>query len=50
METISRGLLSSDERIRLLKKILNVIERNLRVRELAREVGIIPSIMLLITE
>jgi len=40
METIAKGLLSSDVRIRLLKKILNMSERNLRVRELAREVGV----------
>lgn len=40
METVSKGLLSSDERIRLLKKILNMAERNLYVRELARDVGV----------
>lgn len=39
METIAKGLLSSDKRINLLKKILNKTERNLRIRELAREVG-----------
>ena len=40
METIAKGLLSSDKRIKLLKKILNKAKRNLRVRELAREVGV----------
>ncbi len=40
METVVKGLLSSDERVRLLKKIMNTAGMNLSVRELAREVKV----------